>query len=461
MSTTAEYYVRNMSTAEFERFYHRLQSSDRAATLASLRSEMEGGIERALAAERGARLRETRALQQGVEGLRAQMEERAACNARLTASLGERMEEFRRQGAERHAQAQRAIQILEEESRTLQRHLDETRDRVRHVEGRATALERAQREERVRREAEARRIAGHAGALEQGARSLLGGVSDEDARALGLSELRARVEAALEHARAHERAGAGQATAATMASAHRDATELVDQREARRDEEAGALAAIGLSLSAAKARLRELGTGDVRRFLGGELARHEAEVRALEAAAGKRGLPWADRKALLDDARGRAAALQRETGTLHARYEELLQQAATREAVLRGLVEALVGTWGAEFEMDVDYSVRGDARSPMVFRTKRGPHAPNVQATLGLDGRMEVHFTGYRGTECASDLDAVKQVLRRGGALKLVEGASRVEPDRPNPPDVGPANLAPVRLVGPDEAAASASRRQR
>ena len=52
MSTTAEYYIRNMSTTEFEGFYNRLRSTDRAATIQKIREEMDRGLARAMAEER-------------------------------------------------------------------------------------------------------------------------------------------------------------------------------------------------------------------------------------------------------------------------------------------------------------------------------------------------------------------------------------------------------------------------
>ncbi len=454
MSTTAEYYIRNMSTTEFEGFYNRLRSTDRAATIQKIREEMDRGLARAMAEERGQRTQEMRALRDGVDALRGQLEERAACNARMSEALTTRLEDFRRQGDEQHARATRALQLLRAETIALRGHVEDTRAHLQEVDARARAVERAVADDRANRAVAAQKVGDHAAAMRALATDALASVSLAEVQRVGLVELRTRAITALEQAKSHEAAGAREAAAATLSAALRTADELSMQVAARQDDERANLASVALSLAAARSPLTELEVEDVRRFLGGELARHAAELKSIEASVAHANQPWHERKATLDEARARATRLGRETGALHARYEELVQQAAARESVLQGLVGALVEVWGSVFEMDVDYAVRGDASSPISFKTKRGPYAPNVQATIALDGRMEVHFTGYRGTECASDLEAVRQAMRRSSTVQLAEGAVSVEPGRPNPPDVGPVDLGPVRLVADTSRAA-------
>lgn len=450
MSTSSEYYIRNMSTAEFERFYRRLESERRSQTLGSIRADLERSFRDAIRAEGHAAQRELTELKGNIATVEAQLRAQVDCNRRMAESLESRLGEFRRQGELAHERAMRAISLLRDENAKIEGQILEHRARLSEAERRIKSVEATLAAERVRRQEEARRLVNHADALKASATAALNGIPAETLAELGLSATRLRVEGMLRQGDSHERAAASQAAAAVFGDARLQALALLDEASEREGNLRASRATIDLHLAATRARVKELATEDVDRFLGEQVREVIAEEKRIRDAILDGRVEWTTRIAGLRQLAEAASALSARAAKLHAEYEELVEKASVRESVLRALVEALVEVWGTTFEMDVEYARPGDARSPIVFRSKRGPFAPNIQAVLDIDGRLEAHFTGYQGVDCVKDLGEVKQRLRQRAIVDLVEKSHSVKPDQPNPPDVGPANLGGiVDLVRP------------
>lgn len=446
MSTSSEFYIRNMSAAEFERFYRRLESQRRAQTLAKIDDSIRRHVESAARRERAIKARELQAVADSISNIRTELEEQAECNQKLIAAIEDRLEGFRRQGELAHSKAQAAIRYLKAENAELSKRTDAYGAETSALANSVRELEGQLASEKRRRAEEQASLLSNADGSRRAVAELLGRISEAAARRHGAEHLRKRIDSALTQGQQQSTQGVHQAALALYASAYRDACELEDTIAERIDLEHAVRARIDLAQTSISARLGELATEDAQRYMGQELEGAANEHKALHAALADEPAAWAERLAHLQSIAQRAAELAQRTARFQAQSEALLEKAAAREAVLRGLVDALVEIWGAQFEMEVDYAQPGNPRSPIVFRTKRGAHAPNVQATIGLDGRLEAHFLGYRGTECVRELEAVKRAIQSSGSVQLVEQRHETIPDRPNLPDAGPAELRAPRV---------------